>query len=202
MHPELHHHFATADAMAKLFEPYVEAVIHDLATEQVAYIANNFSNRLIGEPSLFDQIGYFETNEHDVIGPYEKINWNGRKIKSISVVLRAAAGDAIGLLCVNMDVSEFDRIQKMLRLFVTPSIMVDQPDLLFKQDWHEKINLFIYGWAKDRGLGLETLTREQKRELVGTLSDNGAFSGKNAAGYIARVLNMSRATVYNYLKRQ
>jgi len=101
-----------------------------------------------------------------------------------------------------MDVSEFDRIQKMLRLFVTPSIMVDQPDLLFKQDWHEKINLFIYGWAKDRGLGLETLTREQKRELVGTLSDNGAFSGKNAAGYIARVLNMSRATVYNYLKRQ
>ena len=202
MHAELHNHFAIADALARLFEPYVEVVIHDLASEQVAHIANNFSNRVIGEPSLFEQIGYFGTAEHEIIGPYEKVNWNGRKIKSISVVLRSGNRDAIGLMCINMDVSEFYRIQNMLQFFIAPSHLSDQPDVLFKEDWHEKINLFIDGWAKERGLGIERLTRGQKRELVGTLSDNGAFSGKNAAGYIARVLGMSRATVYNYLRQQ
>jgi predicted transcriptional regulator YheO len=202
MHTELSHHFAVADAIAKLFEPYVETVIHDLATEKVVYIANNFSNRIIGEPSLFDHIGFLETPEQEIIGPYEKINWDGRKIKSVSVVLRSGGGDAVGLMCINMDVSEFYRIQKILQFFVSPSHLVDQPDILFKEDWHEKINLFIYNWAKERGLALESLTRDQKRALVGTLSDKGAFSGKNAAGYIARVMNMSRASVYNYLKRQ
>jgi predicted transcriptional regulator YheO len=35
---------------------------------------------------------------------------------------------------------------------------------------------------------------------VGELASDGAFGGKHAAAYISRVLQMSRASVYNYLR--
>jgi len=200
MNEELKNHFVTADAIAKLLEPYVEVVIHDVETETVAYIANNYSKREIGEPSLFDKIGFSESKAQQIIGPYEKTNWNGQKIKSISSVLRSASGSVIGLLCINMDVSDFYRMQQSLQFFISPSNLVDQPEELFKEDWHEKINIFVYSWTKNRGINVETLNRNEKRALIEALSENGAFSAKNAAAYIARILNVSRATVYNHLK--
>jgi len=114
--------------------------------------------------------------------------------------LRSASGSVIGLLCINMDVSDFYRMQQSLQFFISPSNLVDQPEELFKEDWHEKINIFVYSWTKNRGINVETLNRNEKRALIEALSENGAFSAKNAAAYIARILNVSRATVYNHLK--
>lgn len=42
--------------------------------------------------------------------------------------------------------------------------------------------------------------REQKRSLVEDLYRNGAFKGRSAAEYIARVLHMGRATVFKHCK--
>lgn len=44
------------------------------------------------------------------------------------------------------------------------------------------------------------LSRAQKLQLVGELAADGAFGGKHAAAYVSRVLQMSRASVYNYLR--
>lgn len=57
--------------MAALFKPHVEAVIHDLGCNQIAYIANAFSKRRVGDSSAgyrFDEA----VLERDVIGPYLK----------------------------------------------------------------------------------------------------------------------------------
>ncbi|MFX6023545.1 PAS domain-containing protein, partial [Acinetobacter baumannii] len=35
--------------MAKLFFPYAEVVVHDLSTQSIVYIANNFSRRKVGD---------------------------------------------------------------------------------------------------------------------------------------------------------
>lgn len=40
-----------------------------------------------------------------------------------------------------------------------------------------------------------------KKELIDHLYKIGAFTGKNAAKYIAQVIKVSRATVYNYLSK-
>ncbi|WP_083852172.1 helix-turn-helix domain-containing protein [Legionella tunisiensis] len=39
----------------------------------------------------------------------------------------------------------------------------------------------------------------RKKELIEHLQQAGAFTAKHAATYIAQILNISRATVYNYL---
>src|SRR5258708_11731295 len=95
--------FAVADGLAELFRPFIEVAVHDLATDCIAHIANPFSPREPGDPSDLKEITFDASAR--VIGPYEKINWDGRRIKTISVVLRADNGKPVGLLCINADVT-------------------------------------------------------------------------------------------------
>ncbi|OCP05651.1 MULTISPECIES: PAS domain-containing protein [unclassified Ensifer] len=196
MKPELRPHVLVCDAIALLFQPYAEVVLHDLATETVVHIAGNFSKREIGEPSLLSEIGFREAD--GVIGPYEKVNWDGRSIKSISAVLRETTGKAIGVLCINADVSDFHAALRTLNALVRVSVS-DKPESLFKEDWHERVNEYVQQWTAARGLTISTMSRSDKQALVIALSSNGAFGGKNAASYISRILGMGRATVYKYL---
>ncbi|MEI2298606.1 helix-turn-helix transcriptional regulator [Ensifer sp. MJa1] len=199
MNPELRPHVLVCDAIALLFQPYAEVVLHDLATETVVHIAGNFSKREIGEPSLLNEIGFKEAD--GVIGPYEKVNWDGRSIKAISAVLRDTTGKAIGVLCINADVSDFHAALRTLNALVRVPSSGDKPESLFKEDWHERVNEYVQQWTTARGLTISTLSRTDKQALVIALSANGAFGGKNAAAYISRILGMGRATVYKYLSQ-
>ncbi|WP_245299187.1 transcriptional regulator [Sinorhizobium sp. GL28] len=197
MNPELRPHMLVCDAIALLFQPYAEVVLHDLATETVIHIAGNFSKREIGEPSLLSEIGFKEAD--GVIGPYEKVNWDGRSIKAISAVLRGTDGKAIGVLCINADVSDFHAALRTLNALVRVPASSDKPESLFKEDWHERVNEYVQQWTTVRGLTISSMSRTDKQALVIALSSDGAFGGKNAASYISRILGMGRATVYKYL---
>lgn len=198
MPTELMAYAPICDAVALLFRPYAEVVLHDLGSQTVVHIAGNFSQRVLGEPSLLNEIGFDEAET--TIGPYEKINWDGRRIKSISVVLTAKEA-AIGVLCINVDVSHFHAVMQTLGALVAVPAGADKPPVLFKEDWHERINEYVQQWTQERGLIVTALSREQKRQLVADLAASGAFGGRNAAAYISRVLGLARATVYNYLNQ-
>lgn len=195
----LHSYRPVCDAIAALFQPYVEVVLHELSSDSAVYIAGNFSKRELGEPSLLHEIDFH--GEDQVIGPYEKINWDGRVIKSITSVLRDPAGRPLGVLCINADVSDFHAVIGTLSALVRVPDRAYRPDALFKDDWHDRINEFVQHWTHERGLTISTLTHADRRDLVVALSQNGAFGGRNAASYISRVLGMGRATVYKYLSK-
>ena len=197
--PELDNYRTIADAIATLFFPHAEVVLHDLRTQKVDYIANNISKRVIGDDAALEDMLSGEVDER-TIGPYEKLNWDGQKIRSVSSVLRDAAGTPIAVLCINLNISMFETAKQALDLFLSSSKLVPQPDALFRDDWQERINTFLHSWLRQRQLGLNLLTREHKRELVEALHAEGAFKGKSAANYVANVLNMGRATVYKHLK--
>ncbi|WP_296219381.1 helix-turn-helix transcriptional regulator [Pseudomonas sp. UBA2684] len=197
--PALDNYRAIADAIATLFFPHAEVVLHDLRTQKVDYIANNISKREIGDDAALEDLLSGDGDERS-IGPYEKLNWDGQKIRSVSSVLRDAAGTPIAVLCINLNISLFETAKQALDLFLSSSKLVPQPDALFRDDWQERINTFLHSWLRQRQLGLNLLTREHKRELVEALHAEGAFKGKSAANYVANVLNMGRATVYKHLK--
>lgn len=69
----------------------------------------------------------------DIICPYEKLNWNGRRLKSISVVIRTTE-KAVALMCINLDVSKFDEFRKLFDLFMHPDSLIPQPQEFFKDD--------------------------------------------------------------------
>ncbi|CRM72126.1 MULTISPECIES: helix-turn-helix transcriptional regulator [Pseudomonas] len=188
-----------ADAIATLFFPHAEVVLHDLRTQTVDYIANNLSKRSLGDDSSLDDMLAGDVSEVN-IGPYEKLNWDGQKIRSLSTVLHDHKGRRLAMLCINLNISMFETAKAALDMFLSPSKLIAQPDALFRDDWQERINTFLHAWLRERQLSLNLLTRDHKRELVLALHAEGAFKGKSASNYVANVLGMGRATVYKHLK--
>jgi predicted transcriptional regulator YheO len=192
-------YFAIADGLAALLGPFVEAVVHDLGTDCVAHIANPFSPREPGDPSDMKEISF--APDERVIGPYSKINWDGRRLKSISMVLRDPAGTPIGMFCVNADVTEFEAARRTLQALLGGNDTGATVDSAFLADWHEKINSFVAGWTAERATTLDRLDRAGRRTLIEALNAIGAFEGRRAPAYVAKMLGISRATVYNELAR-
>lgn len=187
-----------ADAIATLFSPYAEVAIHDLTSQKLVYIANNYSQRELGEDSNLSELRFDQHSQ--VIGPYQKRNWDGRQLRSISTVLRDDNRQPIGLLCINLDITVFESAKAALELFLSGQQLQPQPDVLFQDDWQERINTYIHHWLQQQQLTLAALNNASRRMLIETLYQQGAFNGKNAAGYVAKILGIGRATVYNHLK--
>lgn len=188
-----------AEAFSRLLHPFAEVVIHDLRKDQIEAIYNPLSRREVGDDSYLDRIDFDESEK--IIGPYEKTNWDGRLMKSISIVIYNQSGKAEGFLCINLDVSVFETANQMLQSFLNNSKKLpEKSQRLFKDDLYEKINQYVHDYCRDHQVSLGALSRHDKKEIVSSLVKDGAFQGKNAANYIGRVLGISRASVYNYLK--
>lgn len=194
---ELEQYKPVAEAISMLLFPHAEVILHDLETGRIKAIFNNFSKRDVGEESLLEEMDKLPKSQ-DVFLPYFKTNWDGRKMKSVTAVLRNKLGKPLGLLCINLDISKWEEMHHFILDLIKPG--VEMPDFLFKNDWKEKINLYVSTYLKQHALRLESLDKAEKQRLLLALQKEGAFETKNAASYIADVLQISRATVYNYLK--
>lgn len=194
---DLTDYFSVAQAISTLLYPHAEVVIHNLKTGKIAATYNNFSKRNVGDESLIEELSD-HTGLPDVFPVYTKINWDGKKLKSCTATLRDKNKTAIGLLCINLDVTKWEEFRHLLDQW--SNIQSNQPDLLFKDDWREKINCYVSDYLSKEGLTLKILSKERKRNLIKALHQEGAFKAKNAATYVADVLDLSRATIYNYLK--
>lgn len=197
----LNDYFSVAQAITALLQPHAEVVIHDLKTGKIAALYNNFSKRNIGDESLIEELSDYDSLP-DVFPVYTKINWDGRKLKSSTATLRDKNNTPIGLLCINLDVSKWEEFKHLLDQWSNIQNYQNQPEVLFKDDWKEKINLYVSEYLNKEGLTLKILSKEKKRDLINALHQEGAFKAKNAATYVADVLDLSRATIYNYLKRK
>lgn len=189
-----------AEALSKLLGSNVEIVVHSLLTETVVHICNSFSKREIGDPSFLSEIDFRKDTGENVIGPFERVNWDGRVIRSISAVLRDDNGKAVALACFNYDISEIMAAQNAITALIGTPAISSGTEALFKNDWHEKMNLYIVDWCRDRNKSIEALDRKDRKLLLRALLDTEALREKHAASYIARVLNVSRATIYNDIK--
>jgi D-arginine utilization repressor len=189
-----------ADSIAALFFPYAEVVIHDLREETIVYLANNLSRREIGDASASDELDH-AAHEQRRNAPYEKLNWDGRRMRCVSNVLFDDAGKPAGMMCISLNIAAFEEVRATLDLFIKGAGVVPQTEELFRDDWQDRVHTFLHAWLRERQLGLNGLTREHRRELIAALYEEGAFRGKSSADYVAAVLGMGRATVYKHLKQ-
>jgi predicted transcriptional regulator YheO len=189
-------HRPIAQAIAALLHPHAEVVIHDLRSDRIVDIWNAFSQRKAGDDSLLGDDVELHL-DRDVYGPYDKANVDGARLKSITATLRDDKGKRIGLMCVNMDVSQFDQAIKLLSAFAAPR--EPRPEGMFRQDWREHINLVIRAFLETRRKALKALDREERIALIAEIDAAGLFAARNAAPHVASAMDVSRATVYALL---
>ena len=189
-----------AEAIATLFNPQAEVVIHDLASGQIAYIANNISRRQVGDPSLNDLQDIGDLDE-DVIGPYGKTNFDGRSLKSVTAVLRNQQQQPYGLMCINFDIALFESARTILSALTSLHTIGQQPPALFRADWQESVNKAIAEHLKNKGLAMSALAKQDHAEIIATLDRDGFLAIRNVVPYLANLFGISRATVYKHLKK-
>ena len=200
MKSSLERFFPIGEAIGLLLFPHAEIIIHDLKQGTIAMIYNNLSKRKIGEESLLDE-AKDHANLPEIFPPYLKTNWDGRKMKSVSALLKDEKNTPIGLLCINLDLSKWESMSRLISEWLQVAVQETQPEALFKDDWRERINAYVSQHLLEKKTSLGALGKKEKKELVRALYKNGAFGAKNAANYIADILSLSRATIYNYLRK-
>jgi predicted transcriptional regulator YheO len=196
---ELSRYFATADAVAALFRPHVEVVIHDLASNTVAYISNPISKRNVGDSSASERFKE-AILERDVIGPYRKVNRDGRNLRSTTAVLRDDDAQPVAMMCINFDVSTLERIGEQVAslAFLPGSLEPHAP--FFHDNWRQSLERAISQFETRAGVAAPLMDQDNRRQLIGELDAAGLLSVRNAPAAAAERLRMSRAGFYNYLK--
>jgi predicted transcriptional regulator YheO len=185
------------EALARLLAPHGEIAIHDLGTERIVALWNPISGRHVGDDSQMDELPA-ASGQGTVFGPYPKALLDGRSLTSVSAVLHDEAGERRGLLCVNLDRTPLDHIASLATSLLAATAA--PPAELFERDWRERMALRVQQWCRERALRQDTLSREERRELVGVLDVEGLFAVRGAADLAAEALGVSRATVYALLK--
>ena len=184
-------------AVALLLGPYAEVVLHDAEHDRVLAIWNPLSKRAAGDPSLLGELDDLDPSAHDVYGPYEKLLADGRRLSSVSAVLRDADEQAVAVLCVNLDRTPLDQAAAVLAGFAAPTQA--RPEALFDQDWTERVQQIIGSYVRTRGKPVERLGRDDRLAVLTELDRAGVFAVRRAVPVVAVALQASRSTVYALL---
>jgi predicted transcriptional regulator YheO len=185
------------EAIARLLSPHAEVVLHDPRTDRVIRIWNAFSGRSPGDPSLLGELDGLRPAGKDVYGPYPKSLPDGRRLSSVSAVVRDSAGRAEVVLCVNVDRTAFDQAARLLSGLAAPT--ADQPRDLFERDWTEAVNDLVGEFVRDHGVPVRQLSRAHRLTLLARLDGAGVFSHRRSVPVVAQALGISRSAAYQLL---
>lgn len=186
-----------AEAMARLLSPHAEVVLHDPRTGTIAAIWNPMSGRTVGDPSLLSELDGIRPAGKDVYGPYPKSLADGRRLSSVSAVIRDASGHAEAVFCVNVDRTAFDEAARFLAAFAAPT--TEQPKVLFENDWTETLNDLVGAYVREHSTQVGKLSKHDRLVLVGQLDAAGIFTQRRSVPVVARALRVSRSAVYQLL---
>ncbi|CDG82197.1 helix-turn-helix transcriptional regulator [Janthinobacterium agaricidamnosum] len=192
-------YYPIASAISVLFHPQVEVLIHDLKTEKIAFIANPISKRKIGDSSLGDQFPDTALEE-DVIGPYRKVNRDGRNLRSITAVLRDANQAPIAVMCINFDVSRFEDIAEQIKAFAFLPHSLEPHAPFFHDNWRQAMERAVQEQESSAGAPIKAMNAGQRLQLIRRLEADGLFNVRNAPPVIAERMGISRAALYKHLK--
>lgn len=200
LHKNIQSYIPLIEGVVNLFHPFVEAAVHDLITGTVVALYNNISRRKIGDPSPIKELNTPIHKFPDVFDPYYKTNWDGKQLKCTTITIRNDEKEPIGLICFNFDTTIFRNLHLNLTPFLEVKKKAENPVELYADDWQEKIITFVKKFVNGKYTEISRLPTDEKKLIVQNLYQHGFFNYKNAVIFVADLLQISRATVYNYLK--
>lgn len=208
VNPELRGFVPLVHGLAEMFGPDCEVVLHDLAAMPRSIVAienGHVTGRQVGDVPTDRMLRSLREAQHesDDVRLYLS-SQEGRILRSLAVTLRDSDGRQIGILGVNLDVSEMVHLQRTLNAFTavgradgeTPA----ETHEIFAHDIREVLAGMIATILAEMGKTPATMSRDDKREVVKRLEERGAFLVKRSAEQVGKALDLSRYTIFSYLK--
>ncbi|MER5428267.1 PAS domain-containing protein [Streptomyces sp. NPDC002588] len=188
------------DGIAATFGPVCEVVLHDYRRPErsVVAVAGSVTGRSVG--GAMSEIGMRMLARGDEAR--DELNHvtrtgTGALVKSSTMVLRDSAGTVFGALCVNVDVTEVDRVRGLLDALAGP--VTDPPVTTFADDIDSVVDALLDAHLRRHGRTWAGLDRARRLALFRGLDERGVFAVRRAVEQVATRLGISRASAYHYL---
>ena len=125
-----------------------------------------------------------------------------RSSSPLAVTLRDEDGEPYGLLGLNYDISDIVRAHRVLAGFTAMAGLGGAPEAgeIFAGDIRDVVAGMVTQILGEVGKTPAVMTREEKMEVVKRLEERGAFLVKRSAEQVAEALDLSRYTIFAYLK--
>lgn len=191
----------------------VEIVLHDLSDYDNSIIAaknNHISQRQVGGPVTDLALRIMREAKYkdlEYLCNYEGKSKHGKSLDSSTYIIRDDERKVVGLLCINIDYSDFYSIKESIEMLLPAKSMKDNDS--YGEDEHitESFNDSIENLITDtfrqftgeKNIESSRLSQDEKINFVRQLHLKGFFLLKGAVVETANILQVSDATIYRYL---
>ena len=206
LHPILKGMIPLVDGIARTFGKNCEVILHDITNPQSSVIAianGHITGRTVGSPMTEYGLATLRKGEFDKpIVNYSKKTKEGKLLKSSSLFIKDEKGKLIGFLCINYDISELTIARNIINDVIN---IVDDTDFsedngeVYGSTVNEILGSIVNKTLESVGKPVAFISKDEKVNIVQLLDEKGVFLIKGAIDYVAKVLCVSRYTVYNYL---
>ncbi|EIJ69851.1 YheO-like protein [Pasteurella bettyae CCUG 2042] len=195
---------AIIDGLSALMGSHCEIVLHSLEDPEhsTLYIVNGHNtNRQAGATLTEIDLQSLQTMEHGIeLKPYfTRHKGNNGLMKSATMAIRNSKQQIIGLLCVNLN------LEVPVSQFMQAFIPTQEHTVANANNFASSVEDLVLQTVENT-IGEITADRlvannNKNRQIVITLFEKGIFDIKDAINLVAERLNISRHTVYLYIRQ-
>jgi len=204
IHPIIKSYIPVVEGIAKTFGKNCEVVLHDFSKMQSSIVAienGHITGRSIGSPMT--EVGLKAVRKGDTkdnIINYTGKSAEGRMLKSSTMFIKDENDEVLGCLCINFDMSEISVAKRVIdELLQTDSEQEGKNGEDSTNKVNDVLTDIVQNTLSEMGKPVAYMSKEEKVYIVKKLDNQGAFLIKGAIDYVAKVLCVSRYTIYNYL---
>jgi predicted transcriptional regulator YheO len=206
--------------------PTTEIVLHDLRKlpHSIVAVAGNVTDRGIGDPPTDVLLAHLMAGARGDLLGYPTLLPDGRQLVCSTIILRTSAGEPVGALCINNDVTHWlllrgvadsalgaghplEALAAGLRTLEPPPAGRPASGVIplpghgerFARSVPELADHMISRCIDEVGIPVALMKKEHKLRVVAALQDQGMFLIRDSVETVAGSLGVSRFTIYNYL---
>lgn len=200
-HAILASYFPVVDGIAALLGEHCEIVLHSLEflEHSAIYIVNGHNtNRKIGSPITDRALWSLHHMQTDSVSkPYFTKAKGGVLMKSITIAIRNGKQHVIGLICININLDV--PVSQFLNSFIAPQEA--DSNVNFASSVEDLVAQTIENTIEEVQNNRNVANNNKNRQIVTTLFEKGIFDIKDAINQVAERLDISRHTVYLYIRQ-
>jgi len=206
MENSLYNYIKLVPFLGVVFGDHCEVALLDCSTQKIIAIANgHISGRSIGAPmtDLAEKMMNRRDWEHkDFVANYPGYTASNKLLNASTYFIKQN-GNLLGMLCINIDTSDFQKISdialtlgKLLQGTEGGNTVEHETFLDGVSHTITQVLYNIYG--KDIP---SVFTREERIAFLTQLQERGIFSVKGSVPHVAKVLGCSEPTIYRDLSK-
>lgn len=192
--------------IAEVVGPSAEVALHDVKKKEIIALENGIiTGRKVGakdDAALIRIMNELAEHNQNYVSGYRGTSANSLPLRSSNLFIRDKNGKLEYVLCVNQNIAEIERFQSFLSFFTESKEPFSNTE---NQSTDESVdlmtnNLIFSEIERMKHSGIDINSKDARLNILKQLDEKGVFDVRKAVPKVCELLNISQATLYNYLK--